>query len=105
MARIYKPIGRSLGKSARFEARLTKAQKTLFMRAAMLTGKSLTEFIVASAYENASRTVREHEAMALSIRDREAFVAALLNPPAPSARLRKAARRFRKQERLNADAG
>jgi uncharacterized protein (DUF1778 family) len=71
----------------------------------MLTGKSLTDFIVASAHENASRTVREHEAMVLSIRDREAFVSALLHPPTPSTRLRKAARHFRKQERLNVDAG
>lgn len=105
MARIHKPTSRSLGKTARFEARLTKEQKTLFMKAAMLTGKSLTDFIVASAHENASRTVREHEAMVLSIRDREAFVAALVNPPAPSARLRKAARHYRKQQRLNVDAG
>lgn len=82
-------------KTARFEARITAEQKTLFLRAAALTGRSLTDFVVASAQETAVRTVREHEAMTLSARDREAFVSALLNPPMPGKRLRKAARRYK----------
>ncbi len=40
-------------------------------------------------------TVREYEAMTLRARDTAAFVSALLNPPAPGARLRKAARRYK----------
>ena len=83
-------------KTARFEARITAEQKTLFLRAAALTGRSLTDFVVASAQETAVRTVREHEAMTLSARDREAFVSALLNPPTPGKRLRKAALRYKK---------
>jgi len=45
----------------------------------------------------AGRTEREHEAMTLSTRDREVFVAALLKASAPGPRLRKAARRYKKQ--------
>ena len=82
-------------KTARFEARITAQEKALFLRAAELTGRSLTDFILACAHETATRTVREHEAMVLSARDREIFVSALLNPPAPGARLRKAARRYK----------
>ena len=41
--------------------------------------------------------VREHEAMTLSARDREVFVAVLLKAPAPGPRLRRAARRYKKQ--------
>ena len=82
-------------KTARFEARITAEQKTLFLRAAALTGRSLTDFVVASAQETAVRTVREHEAMTLSARNREAFVSALLNPPTPGKRLRKAALRYK----------
>jgi len=82
-------------KTARLEARITADQKSLFQRAAALTGRSLTDFVIGSAQEVASRTLREHEAMTVSARDREAFVAALLNPPAPGKRLRKAARRYR----------
>lgn len=83
-------------KTARLEARISADQKALFQRAASLTGRSLTEFVVSSAQEIASRTVREHEGMTLSARDREAFVAALLKAPAPGKRLRRAAKRYRK---------
>jgi len=82
-------------RSARLEARITLEQKDLLNRAAALLGRSLTEFVVTSAYETATRTIREHEAMLLSERDRKVFVSALLNPPAPGARLRKAARRYK----------
>jgi uncharacterized protein (DUF1778 family) len=53
-----------------------------------------------SAGKGRSRTAltsREHEPMTLNARDREMFVAALLNAPAPGARLRQAARRYKKQ--------
>ena len=83
-------------KAARFEARLTPEQKSILLRAAALTGRSLTDFVVTSAQEAATRTLREHEAMTLSLRDREAFVAALLNAPAPGPRLRKAAQRYKR---------
>ena len=62
----------------------TEQQKALFMRAAELTGWSLTDFVLASAQETASRTLREHDVMILGTRDREAFVDALLNPPEPA---------------------
>ena len=82
---------RTENKSLRFEARITTEQKNLFLRAAALTGQSLTNFIVATAYETAARTLREYEIMKLSERDREVFVNALLNPPEPVERLREAA--------------
>ncbi|MEX5218340.1 MAG: DUF1778 domain-containing protein [Nitrospira sp.] len=91
-------------KTARFEARITEQQKALFQRAAELTGRSLTDFVVASAQETASRTLREHEALVLSARDREAFVAALLNAPAPVPRLRKAVRRYRERQHHGVNA-
>ena len=84
-------------KSARFEARITAEQKSLFLKAATLTGRSLTDFVIASAQEAATRAVQQNEAMTLSIRDRKAFVAALLKSPAPGARLRKAAGRYKRQ--------
>lgn len=82
-------------RSARLEARITLEQKNLLAKAAALLGRSLTDFVITSAYETAARTVREHEAMILSDRERKVFVSALMNPPAPSARLRKAARRYK----------
>ena len=82
-------------KTARLEARLTDEQKALFQHAADLTGRSLTEFVVSSAQEIAARTVREHDVLTLSGRDRQFFVEALLKPNPPSKRLRQAARRYK----------
>jgi uncharacterized protein (DUF1778 family) len=86
-------------RNARLEARITAEQKDLLSRAAALVGRSLTDFVVTSAYETAVRTIRQHQAMVLSERDRKLFVGALLNPPVPGARLRKAARRYKQQLR------
>jgi uncharacterized protein (DUF1778 family) len=83
-------------KAARLETRVTADQKRLFQRAADLTGRSLTDFILSSAQEVAARTVREHDVLSVSGRDRELFVNALLQPPAPSRRLRQAARRYKR---------
>jgi uncharacterized protein (DUF1778 family) len=82
-------------KTARLEARITDEQKALIQHAADLTGRSLTEFVVSSAQEVAARTVREHDVLTLSGRDRRFFVDALLRPSPPSKRLKKAARRYK----------
>ena len=83
-------------KTARLETRVTAEQKTLFQRAADLTGRSLTDFILSSAQEVAARTVREHDVLTVSGRDRERFVSALLRPPVPSRRLRQAVSRYKR---------
>jgi uncharacterized protein (DUF1778 family) len=82
-------------RSERLEARISKAQKELFVRAAELQGRSLTDFLVASAQDAAIETVRTHDAVRLSERDRQAFVSALLAPSAPARTLKQAARRYR----------
>ena len=80
-------------RAARLEARVSRATKALFQKAAEIEGRSVTDFIVHSAVEAAKRTVQENEFMQLTQRDRVAFVEALLNSPAPNARLQKAAQR------------
>lgn len=84
-------------RSERLEARISDAQKELFLRAARLQGRSLTDFLVASAHAAALKIVRTHDAARLSDRDREAFVSALLAPPRPSKTLQAAAKRYRKR--------
>lgn len=81
-------------KRDRFEARITRDQKAVMMRAAALQGCTLTDFVVHSAQEAALRVIEVHESIQLAKQDRETFVEALLNPPAPGKRLRAAARRF-----------
>ncbi|MBC7378193.1 MAG: DUF1778 domain-containing protein [Burkholderiaceae bacterium] len=84
-------------RGARLEARVSAEQKMVFQQAATLSGRTLSEFVVASAQEAASRVIQEHETIRLSRTEQMAFVRALLNPPPPNARLRKAAAAYRKQ--------
>ena len=84
-----------MSRSERLEARVSKAQKTLFLRAASLQGRSLTDFLIASVQEAAERTLRTHDILTLSERDRKNFVAALLQPAAPGKALRQAAKRYK----------
>ncbi len=85
------------GKAERFDARLSAAEKRLLEKAARLSGRSLTEFVVNSAREAAHRTIERYEGLVLADpRDQAAFVNALLRPPKPNARLKAAVRRYRR---------
>jgi uncharacterized protein (DUF1778 family) len=87
-------------RSERFEARLRPEDKALMQRAADLSGRKLSEYVIASAREAAVRTIRQFESMVLSEPgDQEAFAMALLQPPAPGRRLKAAARRYRSMPR------
>ena len=84
-------------RSARLEARISVEQKSVLQRAATLSGRTLSEFVVASAQDAATRVIQEHETIRLSRVEQIAFVSALLKPPAANARLRRAAAAYRKQ--------
>jgi len=91
------PMATPRSRSERFDARLSADDKQLLDRAAELTGRTLTEFVVSSAREAAQRTIERYEVMVLTDpRDQAAFVNALLNPPAPGRRLQQAVRRYRR---------
>ncbi len=87
-------------RSQRLEARISKAQKELFVRAADLQGRSLTDFVIASAQAAALETVRTHDALRLSDRERQTFVSALLASPAPTETLQRAVKRYRERTGL-----
>lgn len=80
-------------RDARLEARVPRETKVLWEQAAAIQGRKVTEFVVGSAVEAAQRVLRENEFSNLTRLDRIAFVEALLNPPAPNEKLRKAAAR------------
>ena len=82
-------------KLERLEARITREQKRIIARAAELRGTSVTEFVVVSAQQAASNTIKDYEMMSLHGEAREAFVNALLNPPAPNAAANRAAERYK----------
>ncbi|MFN8008415.1 MAG: DUF1778 domain-containing protein [Terriglobia bacterium] len=88
---------RNNSKLARLEARISVQQKKLFQKAASIQGRTVSEFVVASAQEAARSVLEDFESIELSARESKAFVKALLNPPAPSERLRAAAQRYKAQ--------
>lgn len=84
-------------KLERLEARIRPEDKRSLERAAELSGRNLTDFVVSAACEAAQQTIQRYEGMVLTdARDREAFVAAMLTPAEPNDRLRSAAARYRK---------
>lgn len=91
------PKATDKSRGARLEARISVEQKSVLQQAAALSGRTLSEFVVTSAQEAASRVIKEHETIRLSRTEQMAFVSALLRPPRPNARLRKAAAAYRKQ--------
>lgn len=85
--------------SERLEARVSPKLKRLFQRAADLQGVTLSDFLISSARQTALQTVQEREIIHLSERDSRFVAEMLIHPPAPSARLRAAMRRYRSAAR------
>lgn len=78
----------------RLEARISADQKGLFQRAAELQGRTLTDFVVASAHEAAVRTIEAMQTVRLTEAESRAFAEALLAPREPTPRLKAAAKRY-----------
>ncbi len=89
-ARRKKAASREL-KRERLELRVAPSAKELIQHAMAVTGLTAGDL----AYEGARRILDEHERMVLTGADREAFLDALMNPPAPTAKLVAALKRHR----------
>jgi uncharacterized protein (DUF1778 family) len=76
-------------KDERIEFRVSSEMKTLIQQAASLQGLSTSDFLAATAYREAKRTVEEHDIIRLTKEESERFVDLLLNPPAPNTKLKK----------------
>jgi uncharacterized protein (DUF1778 family) len=81
-------------RDAQLEVRVSAAQKSLLQHAAALSGCTFSEFVVTSAQDAARRVIAEHESIQLSREEQQAFVQALLQPPEPNARLKRAAKAY-----------
>lgn len=86
--------GAPKARNERLEARISQEQKVLFKRAAELQGRTLTDFVIASAHEAAVRTLEETHVIRLGAEESRAFADALLSPAEPKERLKAAARRY-----------
>jgi uncharacterized protein (DUF1778 family) len=81
----------------RIYARVNSKLKQRIQHAADLRGLDLTSYVVSILVADADKTIREHEVMELSQRDRLAFANAVINPPPPTAHLIAAAKRYKKR--------
>jgi uncharacterized protein (DUF1778 family) len=88
-------VGRQSQITARLEARLPREVMARLRRAAEIRGRTVTDFVVAAADEAACRAIEETEIIRLSIEGQRQFAEAILQPPPPTAALKKAARRYR----------
>jgi uncharacterized protein (DUF1778 family) len=82
-------------RTSRIEARIAPDALTIVKRAAEIQGRSVSDFVVTAAQEAASRTIEEAQIIRLSVADQRAFAEAILNPPAPSPALLRAAEAHR----------
>jgi uncharacterized protein (DUF1778 family) len=76
----------------RVALRIRAADKAVIMRAVALAQTDMTDFILRAALREARSVIEEHERVKLTSRDSLLVLSLLENPPAPNAKLRKAAR-------------
>ena len=81
---------RTAQRQDRISVRLSPQSKRTLERAAAYADKTVTDFVLDSALKSADALVRKHEVITLEAADWDVFYAALLNPPKPNAKLRKA---------------
>lgn len=81
-----------VSENSRVALRIRPVDKALIMRAVALSQTDMTEFIVRTALREAQSVVEEYEHIKLTKRDSLLVMDALEKPPAPNAKLRKAAR-------------
>lgn len=79
----------------RFDTRLSGKQKEQFELVTKLGGyKSLSDFILSSAQQQADQILERHRQILADEKDRKIFFKALLQPPKPNAALKRAMTRY-----------
>jgi uncharacterized protein (DUF1778 family) len=86
-------------KMDRIDLRVTRDQKEVLARAAVLSGLSMSSFLVAKALNEAKKIVSKNESIVLSNRDRDLFYSLLKNPPKPNKNLISLMKNHREQPR------
>ena len=79
-------------KTERFNIRIPPAQKALIARAAALSNKDMTEFILDKVVPEAAAVVEASETISVSKRDFARILDLLEHPPKPNAKLSSAIR-------------
>ena len=87
-------------RAARIEARIAPDVLSAIKRAAEITGRSVSDFVVAAARDMAERTIEQAQIIRLSVADQERVADMLdnssINPPEPNQALKEALTAHRK---------
>jgi uncharacterized protein (DUF1778 family) len=85
--------------TTRFEIRLSSETKQLIEQAAELRNQTLTQFVIATLSDAATKVLAEHQRTVLSDRDRDLFLKLLDAPPTPNGALRNATENYRERSK------
>jgi uncharacterized protein (DUF1778 family) len=81
----------------RIDVRISKEQKEFVKYASEIRGfKNLTEFIIFCVNKESNEIIAENNLILKSLEDKRVFVDALLNPPAPNEKLKRAQLNYKK---------
>jgi uncharacterized protein (DUF1778 family) len=83
--------------NSRMSLRIRAEEKALLLRAVALNHTDLTDFVIRHAVRAAKAVIEQADQLQLSERDSLRVLELLENPPAPSAKLRAAARTLPKR--------
>jgi uncharacterized protein (DUF1778 family) len=89
-SRVVSATHERRARGARLGFRVDRRTKVMVERAAELERRSLTDYCLTALAEAARRTIARSDTLELSERDRQVFFDALMNPPKPNSRLKRA---------------
>lgn len=75
---------------ARLEAKVNPDIYELLKQAAAITGRTLTDFVVSVAYEEAKKTILEHQVLRLTVNDQALLIESLSKPFEPNQSMKNA---------------
>ena len=85
-------------KKQRIDLRLNEDDKHMIEEAAAMTNQSISQFMVSTASERAAEVIDQHRLLLLNEESWNLVMDAIINPPAPNDRLKRAANRLRELE-------
>ncbi|MBB6480881.1 DUF1778 domain-containing protein [Spirochaeta isovalerica] len=76
-------------KASRIEIRANEEAKNLIEKAASITGKTISAYMLNNALASAKKDIEQMESISLGNKDRDMFYSLISNPPAPNEALKK----------------
>lgn len=75
---------KTLAAKARLEAKVNLDIYKIIKHAAAISGRTLTDFVVSVAYEEAKKTISEHQVLSLTLSDQTLLINSLNEPFEPN---------------------